>query len=171
MSSWQPGLSYGMFKDGQLVLLPQHMWEENQEGGRQRYVWKLKKRESERERKQFLIQTFVLTFDPLRGGKRAGNILWEINGEETNTSLDASCLDGKQSLPPVKTHRPTQREIKKARRDKRARDKERKKKGGRSEEIQSETVIRLQSVLLSDLFRILNRESRSTKTKDETIIR
>lgn len=42
---------------------------------------------------------------------------------------------------------------------------------GEEEENQSETVIRLQSALLSDLFRILNRQSGSTKTKDETIIR
>lgn len=44
----------------------------------------------------------------------------------------------------------------------------RERKGKRGE---SETVIRLQSLLLSDLFRILNRLSRSIKTKDETIIR
>ena len=49
--------------------------------------------------------------------------------------------------------------------------KTRRKRKGEEEENQNETVIRLQSILLCDLFRILNRESRSTKTKDETIIR
>lgn len=60
-------------------------------------------------------------------------------------------------------------------RDKKAKRQKTQKQGekekGEEEENQSETVIRLQSILLSDLFRILNRESRSTKTKDETIIR
>lgn len=58
--------------------------------------------------------------------------------------------------------------------DKKAKKREtdtRRKRKGKEAENQSETVIRLQSFLLSDLFRILNQESRATKTKHETIIR
>lgn len=50
------------------------------------------------------------------------------------------------------------------------RQKQGEKGKGEEEENQSETVIRLQSIFVSDLFRILNRESRSTKTKDETTL-
>lgn len=63
---------------------------------------------------------------------------------------------------------PTPRRIK---REPRARNKEEPKRRKREEEEnQSETGISLQSIFVSELFRISNQESRSTKTKDETIL-
>lgn len=163
-----------MFKNGQLVLLPQHMWEENKEG-REAYSGRKTdtsegKREREKERERNLwSQASIVTFDPQRAESWKGNILSEINTEETNTCLDASCVEEASVAWPKTKLTPTQgtqREIKRQK-DKRDRNSEEKEK----EKNQSETVIRLQSILLSDLFRILNRGSRSTKTKDETIIR
>lgn len=74
----------------------------------------------------------------------------------------------KLTVPQVKTDTETEAVIKRDLKE----GKERKEKVEEENKREpSEAVIRLQSILLSDLFRLLNRQSRSTKTKDETIIR
>lgn len=141
-----------MFKNGQLVLLPQHMWEESESGrvacrGRERHTSgerMEKERERESEEEIFIKKWPEMIFDPSRGGTMKGDHTlrdqyWQhINfyGSQLSTrsigSLWRICLDQKQTSPPLRTHRLTQGD-KKATRQRRDRNRGGRKRGRRRE--------------------------------------
>lgn len=177
MQSQRQELGYGMFKNGQLALLPQHMWQENKHvrGGMRR---KKERRERNKQTNKDLsfffspppvIPTFDLQTKPENWEKREYSACdqykkkyMHLSGRHLCTNSSSSLFsedvwsENKKIQSDSADDGPTEEKRKKE---------EDERREGEDEEKQSETVIRLQSGLLSDLFRILNRRPDTAKQK------